>query len=71
VLDEAVAREGRIDVLKIDTEGSEEPLVRSIRRDLLARIDTLFYESVRPMPLHTEMFRHRRQSDVNRLTLAS
>jgi FkbM family methyltransferase len=70
VIDDVVAREGRIGVLKIDTEGSEEALVRSIRQDLLARIDTLLYESVRPMPLHTEMFRHRRQSDVNRLTLA-
>jgi FkbM family methyltransferase len=70
VLEKSLARAGRISVLKIDTEGSEELLVRAIRPDLLARIDTVFYESVRPMPLHTDMFRHDRQCEVNRLTLA-
>jgi FkbM family methyltransferase len=70
VLEEVLRRDRRIDVLKIDTEGSEEALVRSIHADLLERIDTVFYESARPLPLHTDRFRYERQCDVNRLTLA-
>jgi hypothetical protein len=70
VLEDVVARERRIGVLKVDTEGSEEMLVRASVPDLLARIDTVFYGSVDPMPLHTELFRHDRPCNVNRLTLA-
>jgi FkbM family methyltransferase len=44
VLDDVLAREGRIDVLKIDTEGMELATVRAIRPELLERIGVVYFE---------------------------
>ena len=68
ILGEILAREPKIDVLKIDTEGTEEELVRSIRRDHLQRIDRIYYETVHPTPLHHDRFTHRYDGHVNELT---
>ncbi len=68
ILDDVLAREGRIDVLKIDTEGSEEELVSGIRPDSLERIGAIFYETAGSVPLHSERFEHRYECQVNRLT---
>jgi len=56
VLEEVLAHEPEIDILKIDTEGLEEPTVAAIRPELLARIATIYFESERPAPLHEDRF---------------
>ena len=48
VLDEVLEQEGRIDLLKIDTEGAELDTVRAIRADQLALIDTICFEASAP-----------------------
>jgi FkbM family methyltransferase len=48
VLDEVLEREGRIDLLKIDTEGAELDTVRAIRADQLRLIDTICFETSTP-----------------------
>lgn len=67
VLGEVINREGAIDVLKIDVEGLEEQLVGAIRPDLLAKITTIYYETVTPAPLHADRFRHHFSCQVNTL----
>jgi FkbM family methyltransferase len=68
VLEEILAREGRIDVLKIDTEGLEVGLVSAIRPELLDRISTVYYETEAAAPLHLDRFEHRYECQVNRLS---
>lgn len=50
-LESVLARESRIDVLKIDTEGTEIPIVKAIRPDLLERIDEIVLEARVAEPL--------------------
>jgi FkbM family methyltransferase len=68
LLREVLETEDRIDVLKIDTEGSEVELVTAIREDLLDRIDTIFYESTAPTPLHEDRYKFHFSCLTNRLT---
>lgn len=68
VLDEILARERKIDVVKVDTEGTEEELVASVCSDHLERIDPIYYETVRSTPLHLDQFAHRYAGHVNELT---
>lgn len=68
LVDEVLAKEDRIDVLKIDVEGLEEKLVGVLRPDQLDRISTIFYETVRPQPLHTDRYDHHFGNQVNALT---
>ena len=68
VLAEILEREPRIDVLKIDTEGTEAELVASIDTEHLRRIDRIYYETVDPTPLHLDQYSHRYDCHVNRLT---
>lgn len=56
VLDEVLAREPRIDVLKVDTEGAEIATVASIRPDLLDRIDRIYFETTERPLLHADRF---------------
>jgi FkbM family methyltransferase len=67
MLDEILAREERIDVLKIDTEGSEQALVASILPHQLERIDRIYYETDEPAPLHEGQFRHAFDCQTNAL----
>jgi FkbM family methyltransferase len=67
VIGEILERELRIDILKIDTEGTEEDLVASISKEHLQRIDRIYYETVRPAPLHLDQFAHRYVCHVNEL----
>lgn len=68
VLGQILEREPKIDVLKIDTEGTEGELVASISLHHLQRIDRIYYETVRPTPLHLGQFAHRYDCHVNQLT---
>ena len=67
ILEEILQREDRIDVLKIDTEGTERELVEAIPRHLLERISTIYYETNEPMPLHEDRYRFHYSCQTNRL----
>jgi FkbM family methyltransferase len=67
LLDDVLAREERIDVLKVDTEGSEEALVSSIPAHQLDRIDRIYYETDNSAPFHQDRFRHRFDCQTNAL----
>jgi FkbM family methyltransferase len=56
VLDEVLAKEKAIDIVKIDTEGAELTTVAAIRRDQLERIGTLYFETRTPINPAPEMF---------------
>jgi FkbM family methyltransferase len=68
IVDDVLARESRIDVLKVDTEGSETALVGCLRPDQLDRITTIYYETDDPAPLHPERYEHRFACQTNALT---
>ncbi len=53
-----LSREPAIDVLKVDIEGLERETVAAIRDDLAERIDTIYFESPEPAPLHESRFDH-------------
>lgn len=67
-LEEILEREQLIDILKIDTEGTEVELVSSIDERLLDRIGSIFFESSSPQPLHASRYELRFSSLTNRLT---
>ncbi len=67
ILDDVLEREGHIDVLKVDTEGSEEELVSSIPDRQLDRIDRIYYETNQPEPFHLGRYRHRFDCQTNAL----
>ena len=57
VLDHVIAREGRIDLLKLDTEGMELDTVRAIRPELLETIGVVYFEwDDEPADLEAEGF---------------
>jgi FkbM family methyltransferase len=66
-VDGVLDREGRIDVLKVDTEGSEVELVGSLRPEQLDRIDRVYYETDTATPLHRDRFDHRFSTQTNSL----
>jgi len=55
-LESILAREGHINVVKIDTEGTEIPIVKAIRPDLLEQIDEILMEATVPEPLFPGRF---------------
>jgi FkbM family methyltransferase len=72
VLDEIVAEEEVIDVLKVDTEGVEVRTVQAIRPDLLERIRLIYLESGGPSgPLHPRLFEQSRRGSCERLVRRS
>jgi FkbM family methyltransferase len=72
VLDEVVADEEVIDLLKIDTEGVEVRMLRTVRPDLLARIKLIYFECGRPAePLHPRLFEQSRRGSRERLVRRS
>ena len=56
VLAAILEREGRIDVLKLDTEGLELPTVQAIRPELLRRIDVIYFEWPEEPEVHPGLF---------------
>jgi FkbM family methyltransferase len=68
VLEEVLANEPEIDLLKIDTEGLEEPTVAAIRPEILDRIATIYFESERPARLHEDRFAFSFANETVRLT---
>jgi FkbM family methyltransferase len=68
VLQEVLGKEPEIDVLKIDTEGLEEPTVAAIRGELLDRIAMIYFESERPARLHEDRFAFSFSNETVRLS---
>ena len=67
ILEGILARESRIDILKVDTEGSEQALVSGIAPEHLARIDRIYYETIDPEPFHSDHFVHHFECQTNAL----
>jgi FkbM family methyltransferase len=65
VLADVLAVEEEIDVLKVDTEGTEERLVGAIEPSHLDRIAAIYYETSVPAPLHDDRFEHRFACETN------
>lgn len=68
VLEFVLEREQRIDVLKIDTEGSELSTIEAVRPDLQRRIGTVYLEAEPGLPIHPEVFDQEQMGTVCRLT---
>lgn len=68
VLRAIIAREGRIDLLKIDTEGTEAELVEAIQPELLDSIREIVYETTVTSALHANRFRASYRLETMRLT---
>jgi FkbM family methyltransferase len=56
MLDEVLARENAIDILKIDTEGAELATVKAVRRDQLERIGRVYFETQAPFNPAPDLF---------------
>jgi FkbM family methyltransferase len=68
VVADILDREGKIDLIKIDTEGLEEPTVRAIEPEHLARIETILFEAPEKTgPLHPGFYEKHRRGHVERL----
>lgn len=56
VLEDVLAREGRIDLLKIDVEGLELALVAAIRSEVLKNIGRIYFEHPEPVNPYPDDF---------------
>ena len=69
VLEQGIAAEGGIDVLKVDIEGLEVDVVRSIAAELLRHIGVIYLETpTAPAPLHPSLFDQRHTGNICVLT---
>ncbi len=69
ILEEILGKEDAIDVLKIDTEGSEVSTIRAIREPFLDKIKRIYFESdlefrSKPTPLWESRFRMKKIGTV-------
>jgi FkbM family methyltransferase len=67
VLTDIIEKEGSIDILKIDTEGMEEPTVKAIKPVVLINVDKIYLDAYPRYRLHPQMFRQRQYGSVNQL----
>jgi FkbM family methyltransferase len=68
VLRSVLEVDGRIDMLKIDTEGLENRTVQAIDADLLAQVGVLCFETRTPLNPAVELFEMHYATDTVRLT---
>jgi FkbM family methyltransferase len=68
VLEHALAREGAVDLVKIDTEGLELDTVRAMAPEHLRRVRAIVVEAAPTEPLHPALFTQRQHGSVCRLT---
>jgi FkbM family methyltransferase len=68
VLEEILAREKYINILKLDTEGVEIRTVKAIRNSLLERIGKIYLEAQPDEHLHPDFFSQRQYGSVCQLT---
>jgi FkbM family methyltransferase len=67
VLGEVLTSEPRIDVLKIDTEGTEASILRATSRELLARVGVIYVEDIKRVVREPPGFTASRRAQVLRL----
>jgi FkbM family methyltransferase len=67
VVQEVLEREGRIDLIKLDTEGAEEPTIRAIEPRYLDRIGAFYLEAHPNVDLLPGRFRQEQYGEVVRL----
>lgn len=67
VLEHILDKENRIDILKIDTEDTELDIVQAIRRDLLERVQRIYFESPPQTRLYPELFEQSQYGGVCQL----
>jgi FkbM family methyltransferase len=69
LLEEVIAASGRIDILKVDTEGLEERTVRAIKPSCMHEISVVYLESLEQLaPLHPDSMRQTKRLSTWRLT---
>ncbi len=68
VLEHALVREGRIDVVKLDTEGLEVATVRAMDPALLRHVGAIFMEAAPDTPVHPALFTQQQDGSICRLT---
>jgi FkbM family methyltransferase len=69
LLNAVIANAGRIDILKVDTEGMEERTIRAIQPHVLLEIDLIYLESLVPLePLHPDSMQQTARLATWRLT---
>jgi FkbM family methyltransferase len=68
VLRGAIELAGRVDMLKLDTEGLENRTVQAIEPDLLARVAVICFETTEPINPDPRRFELRYATDTARLT---
>lgn len=64
VLRGILATEPYIDILKIDTEGTEISTVQAIQPDVLKKINRIFIEAAPDAPLHPDLFSQRQYGSI-------
>jgi hypothetical protein len=67
VVEDVLRREGRIDLIKLDTEGAEERTIRAIAPDFLKRIGAFYLEAHPDKELLPGRFRQEQYGEVVRL----
>jgi FkbM family methyltransferase len=67
VLRAAIDEHGEIDVLKVDTEGSELPIVLGANPELLAKVRTIFVEANPSEAIHPGLFRQAQHGEICQL----
>lgn len=67
VLGGVLATTPRVDILKLDTEGSEFETIASIREEYLDRIGAVYFETEERRPVHPDRFEASYACDVCRL----
>lgn len=64
VLRDLLEQEGHIDVLKIDTEDSEVPLIGAISEDVLRRIGVIYLETIASRELRPGVLEQRQRGEI-------
>lgn len=72
VVDDCLDRWGRIELLKIDVEGAELPILHALDPERLSLVDAIAVEHDGPLPddLPLSGFSHRRRADIHQLVAA-
>ncbi len=70
VLRQVLERESHIDVLKIDIEGLEVPVLEAIDPGIIQKVDLIYYETAEPTKskVHLPGYDYRSRNTVNRLS---
>jgi FkbM family methyltransferase len=68
ILRSVLEKNGHINILKIDTEGTELALLKAIDSEILKKIGKIYCEASISDPFHPNLFDHEQYGTVYRLT---